>query len=266
MLNLLKSDLKRIFKDKLVLIGFIIVCGLSLMTIFLYLLIQKLYILSGNEQELASLIYNSKFLFLSSFSSSSNAGVMIPIFVSVVLIKDFRYGTIRNKIISGKSRLAIYLSNYISGLILGLTLYMISVFINLSVGTLLLGYGTEFNSDEFWCIILNCGYGILNYMVFLSCSIFIAIITKKSGLSIAINIVGVLLLSILTTLTSVDFISDVVKNIAMINPMYGNNVIVNGLLWRGSLKDNLMTLIPSICYNVLFTLFGIIIFKKQDLK
>lgn len=266
MLNLLKTDLKRILKDKLVLIGFIIVCGLSLMTILLYLVIQKLYVLNGNEQEIAGLIYNSKSLFLSSFSSSSNAGMMIPIFVSVVIIKDFRYGTIRNKIISGKSRLAIYLSSYISGLILGLVLYMISVFINLSIGTFLLGYGTDFNTDELSFILVNCGYGILNYMVFLSCAIFIAIITKNIGLSITFNIVGVLFLSILTIFTSVDFISDVVKNIAMINPMYGNNVIVNGLLWRGSLKDNLMTLIPSICYSVLFTLLGVIIFNKQDLK
>lgn len=266
MLNLLKTDLKRILKDKLTLIGLIIVCGLSVMTVLLYLLMKELFIVSGNEVETVNLIYNAKTLFLSSFSSSSNAGIMIPIFVAVVVIKDFRYGTIRNKIITGKSRLSIYLSNYISGLILGLSLYLISALVNLLLGTLLLGYGNPFNGEEFLDILVSFGYGILNYSVFLSCSIFIAIITKNIGLSIAINIVGVLLLSLLTIIPEASFIPEIVRNISMINPQYGNSLITSDALWHGLLKNNLMVLIPSICYIALFLTLGIVIFRKQDLK
>ena len=198
MLNLLKTDLKRLLKDKIILIGFLVTCALSLFTVVVFFGIEK--ILGGDEESIFAGLFTGRDTFLGSFSPSSNAGLMIPIFISVALIKDFRYGTVRNKIISGKSRIAIFMSDYFAGIIFGLIFYITSSLISLLLGSLLLGYGTKFNLDEFGLIMTTYGYGILNYLVFLSCAVFIAVITKNVGLSITVNIVGSFLLSIVALL------------------------------------------------------------------
>ena len=118
MLNLLKTDLKRLLKDKIILIGFLVTCALSLFTVVVFFGIEK--ILGGDEESIFAGLFTGRDTFLGSFSPSSNAGLMIPIFISVALIKDFRYGTVRNKVIAGKSRIAIFMSDYFAGIIFGL--------------------------------------------------------------------------------------------------------------------------------------------------
>ena len=53
-------------------------------------------------------------MFYSSFSLSNNIGFIIPVFLLIIMSKDFSYGTIRNNIISGSSRTNVFLSMFIS--------------------------------------------------------------------------------------------------------------------------------------------------------
>lgn len=267
MFNLLKTDLKRLLKDKIILIGFIVTCALSIFTVVMYYGLQSLFD-SVEDGGLFEGMFSGKDSFLKSFSPSSNAGLMIPIFISVALIKDFRYGTVRNKIIAGKSRMAIFMSNYFAGTIFGLVFYIASTLISLLLGSILLGYGSPFNLNEFGLIMTTYGYGLLNYLVFLSCAVFVAIITKSIGLSITITIVGSLLLSIVASVY--DFVERYANKIVMyilaINPVYAAQLIAEDKLYRGSLYNNLIVLIPSICFIAFFIFWGIMLFKKQDIK
>ena len=112
------------------------------------------------------------------------------------------------------------------------------------------------------------GYGILNYLVFLSCAVFIAVITKNVGLSITVNIVGSFLLSIVASVNAYveQYASKTVAHILAINPVYGAQLISSNELYHGSLYNNLILLIPSICFIALFIFWGIMLFRKQDLK
>ena len=111
MLELLKVDFKRVLRDKL----FLVVCILSgvfaLTTPLLYLLIFKLAG-AGDLEELALLgvSVNGKSQFFDFFSLANNLGLIAPVLLAVALCKDFSHGTIRNKIICGKSRTKIYFS------------------------------------------------------------------------------------------------------------------------------------------------------------
>ncbi len=269
MFNLLKTDLKRLLKDKIILIGFLVTCALSLFTVFVFFGIEKvLDNLGEGEDNIFMGLFTGKDTFLGSFSPSSNAGLMIPIFISVALIKDFRYGTVRNKIIAGKSRVAIFMSDYLAGIIFGLIFYITSSLISLILGSLLLGYGTKFTLDEFGLIMTTYGYGVLNYLVFLSCAVFVAVTTKSVGLSITVSIVGSLLLSIVASINEYiePYVNKAVVHILSINPVYGAQLISSNQLYHGSLYNNLILLIPSICFIALFIFWGIMLFKKQDLK
>lgn len=266
MLNLLKTDLKRLIKDRMILIGFLVTCALSLFTVLMYFGLKEL--LGEDGADMMGMSLTGRGTFLRSFSPSNNAGLMIPIFISVALIKDFRYGTVRNKIIAGKSRLAIYISDYLSGVIFGLAFYIATTIISLFLGTLLLGYGTKFNLNELGLIMTTYGYGILNYLVFLSCAVFVAVITKSIGLSITINIVGSLLLSIVASINMLvePHVNKIVMHILEINPVYGAQLISSNQLYHGSLYNNLILLIPSVCFIAIFIFGGIMLFRKQDLK
>ena len=96
MLNLLKTDLKRVLKDKLFIILCIIAGVFSLITPLLY---KGLYVLMGGDDFLG--MFSAKGLFFRSFVPGDNLGLIAPVLVAIALCKDFSHGTVRNKIISG---------------------------------------------------------------------------------------------------------------------------------------------------------------------
>ena len=107
MRSLLKTDLRRIFKDKL----FLVVCILgTVLAFFTPLLYKGLATVIGVQDELLGLLADSKSMFFSAFAPGTNFGFILPILLSLVLCKDFGYGTVRNKIICGKSRAKIFFS------------------------------------------------------------------------------------------------------------------------------------------------------------
>ena len=114
MIDLLKTDLKRAVKDKLFIVICIIAGAFAIITPLLYKVI--FVVLKFDEEAMQELemlgmgIMNAKSIFFSSFSLGNNFGLILPIFVAIILCKDFSNGTIRNKIICGKSRTSIYFS------------------------------------------------------------------------------------------------------------------------------------------------------------
>ena len=112
MRGLLKADFKRITKDKLLLVMGILAVAFALLTPLLYAL---LFSGAGFEDEpLLEVMLPAKNQFFASFSLGNNLGLIAPVLLGIALCKDFSFGTIRNKIIAGKSRKAIYMSLFIT--------------------------------------------------------------------------------------------------------------------------------------------------------
>ena len=85
MLNLLKTDLKRVFKDKLFLILCIIAAAFAIFNPLVY---KLLFAMVGMVEELDMAI-DAKTLCFTSFSPGNNLGLIMPIFAALVLCKDF---------------------------------------------------------------------------------------------------------------------------------------------------------------------------------
>ena len=123
MTRLLYCDFKRVLKDKLFLIMLIVGAVFALTTPLMYAAIFSglgFDSMIGAEEGTTSELYamlgiaiDAKTMFFSSFSLSNNFGLVAPVFISIVLCKDFSYGTIRNKIISGHSRVTVFFSMFI---------------------------------------------------------------------------------------------------------------------------------------------------------
>lgn len=266
MTQLIKADFWRLIKDKLLWIGLIVSCGLTIFSTLIYWFLKVA--IEIDEIEIFQSLFNGRGMFLNSFSAGNNVGLMIPIFISILVVKEFNYGTIRNKIVSGKSRFMIFLSTYLTSLVAGLILYLINLLLALFFGSLLLGYGKPVNGEEIQFIFASLGYGILFYSVFLSFAIFIGMVTRNLGLSIVFNIVLIFVTTILATFAdpAMVFVSDTIRDIFSVNPMYAIQLLTTDKLINGTQKDILTSVLSSIFYIGLLFGLGSILFKKADLK
>ena len=102
MRELFRADLKRVLKDKLLMVMGILAVVFALITPLLYAAIFS----SGGllDDPMFSSLVSAKGQFFQSFSMTNNLGLIAPVLLAIVLCKDFSFGTVRNKIIAGKRR------------------------------------------------------------------------------------------------------------------------------------------------------------------
>ena len=277
MRDLLKADLRRMFRDKLFLIAVIIGGALAIFTPLLYKGLMVILDVAADTGDLFDGLFTSKMVLGSSFAPMNNYGLILPIFLAIIIYKDFSYGTIRNKIISGKSRVSIYLSLLLSSAIV-MTICMLGyALIQFGFASLLLDYSIGVKMvEDLPYIILTLLFGVICYLFITSIIVFLCASFKNVGLAIVLYFGGCFLLTIFATITSTAYsaiemlegkaaLKNVFEFLTNINLFY----FLNGVI--GYVDEYLNTeiayiIIDSILFGGLFVLFGILIFKKKDLK
>lgn len=276
MRDLLKTDLKRMIKDKLFLIAAIIGLGFAVTTPLLY---KGLILLLDDQagMEMFGFMFTSKSILGTSFSPMSNYGLILPVLLGIVIYKDFSYGTIRNKIISGKSRISIYLSLLISSTVLMLICILGYTLIQFSLSSLLLEYSPNISFiKDIPFILLTILFGTLCYVFITALIVFLCTKLKNVGIAIVLYFGIVFLLTILATIFNMAFTA--------IETMDGNKVLIglfetlcniNVFYYLGNVigiaesytnSDIIFIIIDTIVYSGLITLLGILLFRKKDLK
>ena len=280
MSNLLKTDLRRVFKDKLFLIICIIAAGFALITPFLYKIIEVIIntaLDDAESNELYESMFYSKTLFTSAFSSTNNFGLILPILVGIIICKDFSFGTMRNKIISGNSRKNIYLSLFLTITIIMTVIIVIYALVIFAIGSLLFDYSTQpFTSKDISYMFSTLLFEILSYILIAAILTFYCVSIKSGGLSIVLFVATSLVFSLLggvlsiisqtiTTAGDNNITVSIVNFFSNILPFYGANRIVSSAN-SYSLDNWLYLTIPPVILAVLLVFLGIITFKKKDLK
>ena len=276
MLNLLKTDLKRIFKDKLFLIVCLIGVGLSIFTTGLFAGMEGL-IEETLENEIFVFSFDSKSLTFNAFSPLNDFGLILPIFIAIIIYKDFSYGTIRNKIISGNSRMNIYLSILLS------TIITISICI-LGYSLLTFGFSSIFFDysqvisfgEDFLYFISSLFFAVLCYTFIAVLISFACIIFNNVGIAIVayfgVAFICTILFSIIgvgiNALSSEAGNEVVVSILETINYLNVFNLL-GSVIGKGTvyeLKEVLFIILSVIFYNSLIISLGIVLFNKKDLK
>ncbi len=149
---LLKADSRRILKNPLtyILLGIAFILPV-LTTSMLYGLI-----LFAVEGDISLMPAGAAENYAQSFSLLNNVGLMMIIFISLIVAQDFSQFTVRNKIIAGYSRTAIYFNV----LIVNLTLAFLTTFINSSSTYLTALIFQGFKNPEFGEIFK---FGLIGY-------------------------------------------------------------------------------------------------------
>ncbi len=275
MINLLKTDLKRIIKDKLFLIVCIIGAAFAIITPLLYFLIFKV---AGDlsDIEMMGLNFSGKSVFFSSFSPASDFGIILPIFISIIIFKDFSYGTIRNKIISGHSRVSIFASMFISSFITLFSIIILYAFLSLGVTLLFVNYQAEpFGIKDLGYFLASLGFVLLGYLFIAAIISFLSVSMKNVGLTIvsyaAISMVFTIVSSLLqigililesngnsTVLPILEFF----QNINLFNSL--GTVIGQGHTY--TLENILYLVLSSVIGIVFYGGFGLLIINKKEIK
>ncbi len=278
MIGLLKADFRRVFKDKLLIIMSVIAVVFAVITPVLYKLIFS--VSGGPEDELVmdmlSGIFSAKSQFFGSFSIGNNFGLVAPVLLVIVLCKDFSSGTIRNKIIAGKSRIAIFMSLFITCSTVLTGIMMIHSFMTLGCSLIFFDYqSTPFTFSDFGYLIISLLFEIL-VLIFISAFLSWLCATRK-------NVGLVIVLYVAFALGLVMAGSVIQMALSTIEIMYSDKAIVSVLrffdrinvatstMYIGTgteytLKDVLYLTIPSLIGIIGFVAHGLFKFNKRDLK
>lgn len=275
MLSLLKTDLKRALKDKLFIVLLIIAAAFAILTPILY---KTIFTVLKVDEEL--LLYleklgfaiNAKSMFFDSFSLSNNFGLMLPIFVAIILCRDFSNGTIRNKVICGKSRASIYFSLLITCTVLICSFILFHAVITLLVALLLFDYqATPFTINDFGYLMASIGIEILVYVLICTILTFFIVLMRNAGLTIVMFFVVSFAMIILGGIieTTIIFADTSKFSYKILEFLYASNVFTTKIIGTGveyNLKELIYLIMPTLAFVTLFILLGLVTFKKKDLK
>ncbi|MGN1295649.1 MAG: ABC transporter permease subunit [Bacilli bacterium] len=269
MKRLLKADFYRILKSKLTIAALIIIVAFVLINNFSYLFLKNMLESEFESDPSMSSLFSARSFFVQSFSSTNNVGLLIPIFTSIIMCSDFSSGTLRNKIITGHKRSDILLSSFITGAVYNVVLILLYSLLNLLLGTLLFGYGTDFNGEQFLLILKELWAGCLQYIYLSSLITLLAFAIKKVSLTIILQFVvqlvfdGFLLVASLLQTFDIPKIFQKLNLIIPINPV--NEMISSS---GASLANTtlLVGTISTIIFIVINIIVGNVIFKESDIK
>ena len=278
MSKLLRADFSRLFKNKIFWLGVLFMAGFAAFLLFTnwdYIHRNPDFLLSSDD-------------FV--FAGANYAGIVIAIVIGIFVGTDYSNGTIRNKIIIGHSKTAVYLSNLIVCSTAAVIMHL--AFIAVIIGCSALGIIGEIVTPAgtmAW-VILTSVFAISAMMLFIS-----MIIPKKSAGVVTAMVLSIFMIVIANSVDyrlsapeyimpyHVSFMSDDGTEQEVEQPTVENPKYLAGIkrevcqFFHDTLPaDQIMQInnaacradfIPRSCAVIAVTTgAGILIFRKKDLK
>ena len=271
MIKLIKTDLRRLFKDKLFLIACIIAVVMAIFTPLLNVVVFSA--LEATEAlEMLGMMPTAKSFFFQSFVPGNNMGLIVPILVAIILCKDFSQGTVRNKIICGHTRTAIFLSMFISGAVVSSLIMLGHGLITLGFSLIFFEYSAEaFTASELGYVMLSLLFEVLVYALISAIISFFCVAMKNAGLAVVMYVAVSFFFAIVgsVTLVATMFTEEVTLTYKVLEFLNNANVFTSALIGGGesyAAKDILYILVPSLGGSALVLTLGNTVFQKKDLK
>lgn len=269
MINLIKTDFKRIVTDKLFMVLCIIGGAFAVFTPVLY----KVLFTAIDAEDVLEMSMNAKTMFFTSFAPGDNFGLILPILLVIIIFKDFGQGTVRNKLISGYSRESVFLSTYITCATLVCSVILCYALINLFVSLTFLKYQElAFTFADFGYLMLSILFEIIIYLFISALLCFFVAFAKNVGLAIVLYVGAMFLFLIVGLVVSVAFMFTDPSNTALYSVMeFLNNsnpfmATIVGMGTSYKVSEALSVVLPNLIGGGLLVFLGTLIFKKKDLK
>ncbi len=267
MLNLYKTDLKRILKDKLFLVALILGAVFAVINPLMNKLLFDV-LLDADDALMDMIGMDAKSMFFSSFSPSNNLGLIAPVLLGIALCKDFSFGTVRNKIISGKPRTSVFLSYFLSCATALCALIFLHAALTLGISLLFFEYPAFDPGYLLFSLLLE----LLVYLCIAALVSFLCVFMKNAGLAIVVYVAANFLFTVIGSIVSIAFSiidpsKELLRNILQFldraNIFMGTYI---GVTPEYDTFGILSVLVGALSGIALFLLLGILSFRKKDLK
>lgn len=273
MLKLLKTDLRRVLKDNLFLISCIIGGAFALIGPLMY---KAVFAFMGTDAEMLEMMGampTAKSMLFQAFLPGGDLGLILPILITIVLCKDFSYGTIRNKIIAGNSRIKIFFSMLITSCIVVCGLMLAQALLTFGISLIFFEYSyTAFTASELGYLLISILLEMLIYITICSIVCFLCVFMKNAGASVVMYVGVNFLLTIIGSIFMVSFaFADPENKITynVLKVLNNTNIFTSTIIGNGTkytLEQICYILIPCVLFTTLLVLLGAFVFKKKDLK
>ena len=274
MLNVVKSLLYRLKKNKM----FWIMLGVCAFLPVLTLLLNNLILQFADifvDVPLDMGLEMTTYMTLSELVSlSSNANFFTLLCVSIFLCKEFTDGTIRNALLSNKSRVSLYAGYGITALIIGgsyLVTYFVSTLLALGIP---FGFGDVSPNQAVTSCLCSLLLGVLSLLFVVSCVLMFLFATGKQAPSIVLPLLVTMFLPGMIT-SLVELVTTLIElakfgggEIAIeIDytwvPLY-NAILYNSAEVEGALIGKIS--LYYLLFTALFVFLGGLTAVKKDLK
>ena len=277
MKELIKADLYRVVKSKLTMVTLILVIGFPVLMTLMYLGLNALSSMEGGDVTglgLSDLI-TANMLMSSAYSLTNNIGIVLPAFAGIYVCMDISNGTLRNKVIVGKSRVSIYLSHLIVSIIYNVVAITLYAAVTTGLALLFFDYKTRPTADVVKQILYWAVNGTVSFIFVATISTYFALVLRSiaptiiftivltMGLSMATSVISMLdyekyqyAVYLIPTFTSGFFTLDAMTLGSIFSSVYDPPLDV--MFWEG--------IASFVFFGILNTVAGILIFRKKDIK
>ena len=282
MIRLIKVDLQRVLRDKLIWIACVIAVFFAVSTPLTYfLLFEVLGDALGDVGEMSEMLsgmgvsISAKSQFFTSFSLINNFGLIFPVLLAIVFSKDFGQGTMRNKIISGHSRNTVFFSAYTSCLITTLAVMLAQATLTMLVALIFFPFqDTPFFFTDLGYVLLSVLFECVLYAYVSAIVVAICMAVKNAGIAAVLTLAVILVAGMATSMLQMGemllgtmmtpTLSRVFDALQRIDVFGYSNLIGQGITYTvgEALCFGLLPLVG--CASVLS--LGAYVFRKSNLK
>lgn len=266
MINILKADIYKILHGKGIYITFVVLLGFILLVLLTqHFFLNQLIIddpaltiaLDGLVQEI-----NGTNVILSHLMGMlTELHLFLLAIVVITSTPIFTHGTAKNDISRGVSRTKLYMSKLILCSILCVIMYLFFVATGVLIATILNGFGTAVNGH--WSnVFKTLGIQLLMLFAMTSVGVFFTFTTKKTA---AVNVLHLIFF----------FIPSIIFQVILLlneNLQWLSNLAISNLISQMSnintaeTNQIIIALVVALSHIIIFTIGGISLFKKAEVK
>lgn len=199
-------------------------------------------------------------------SADSLFSIILYITVAIMTVREFKFGAIRGKILSGRSRAEVFFGTLLWGEIFTLTAVLSYSLLGYGLGTLFLGYGRP-ASNEAWLITYTIVFGLLENALRCVLIVFLSFWLKSTGkvvIAFFVVYVGLGALQLLSNFSVYIAGSEAFFRVFNeLNPVFAS---AETSAAAHTLESGLIALFSGLVYSTGLIAGGYLLFRKTDLK
>ena len=188
------------------------------------------------------------------FASVLSYGLfLLPMLTEIVLAEENREHTLKNAVSFGAARGTLFVSKFVTSVILGVILIAVVLTFYCGSSLLLLPKDAAFTADMVRGFFERVGVACIVYMAALAVSAFLSILLRRNSLFIFAYYGTIFLTDYLFKLLKISFLNS-----------YLLKTQFSAISSAQSMMQMQMPFLVSIVTLAVFTVFGLFVFKKQD--